>query len=193
MRYFRSFAVCVPDCGDQSGGVIVVGASDSVAEVDGDAPARRGEARVTWWRLSAVAPKLVEQLQLQPYERLRQAAADSARLAVRWTQLADPRLDAGLAALREGKFGDSSEHLAVQELTGELDEIAWDAQRTAEERDSSMQPYYAAFARARATASVKCALYSDPLKAALEAVYEAQAAINDRVAIRTVVDAALNS
>jgi hypothetical protein len=33
----------------------------------------------------------------------------------------------------------------------------------------------------------------DPLKAALEAVYEAQAAINDRVAIRTVVDAALNS
>lgn len=107
--------------------------------------------------------------------------------------MADPRLDAGLAALRDGKFGDSDEHLAVQKLTEELDEIAWKTQQTAKERDSPMQPYYEAFARARAAASVKCALYADPLKAALEAVYEAQAAVKDRAAIRTVVDSALNN
>jgi hypothetical protein len=144
-----------------------------------------------WCRLSTISVELVEQLQVQPTERLRRAAADTASLAVQQLRLADPRLDAALAALREGKFGDTGERSAVQQLTRELDLIAWEAQKTAEERNSSMQPYYAAFARARAAASVKWALDSNPLNAALEAVYEAQAAVGDLQAVKTVVETAL--
>jgi hypothetical protein len=146
-----------------------------------------------WCRLSSISVELVEQLQMQAPERLRRAAADAASLAVQQLRLADPRLDAALASLREGKFGDSGERSAVQQLTRELDAIGWEAQKTAEECNSSMQPYYAAFARARAAASVKWALDSNPLNAALEAVYEAQAAVADLQALRTVVETALTT
>jgi hypothetical protein len=144
-------------------------------------------------RLSTIAVDLVERLAVQPPVRLRRAAADVVHLAVQRTELIDPILDAALAALRDGKYGDTYERSAVQHLTGELDVIAWETQKSAEEANSSMQPYYAAFVRARAAASVKCALDSDALNAALEAVYEAQAAVNDLTIIRTVVDAALTS
>jgi hypothetical protein len=144
-------------------------------------------------RLSTVSVDLVEQLRVQSPERLRRAAVDTAGLAVQQTQLVDPRLDAALAALHDGNFGDTDERSAMQQLTRELDVIAWEAQKTAEEHNSSMQAYHEAFVRARAAASVKCALDSDPLNAALEAIYEAQAAVADLTAIRTVVDTALAS
>ena len=76
-----------------------------------------------WCRLSTISVELVEQLQVQPPKRLRRAAADAASLAVQQLRLADPRLDAALAALREGKFGDTGERSAVQQLTRELDMI----------------------------------------------------------------------
>ena len=146
-----------------------------------------------WCRLSTISLELVDKLKVQPPERLRRAAADAASFAVQQLCLADPRLDAALAALRGGKFGDTGERSAAQQLTRELDMIAWEVKKTAEERNSSMRPYYTAFARARAAASVKCALDSNPLNAALEAVYEAQAAVADLQAIRTVVETALTT
>jgi hypothetical protein len=76
-------------------------------------------------------------------------------------------------------------------LTEELDEIAWDAQEQAEAGVLPEQAYLAAFARARAAASVGFALEPDALHAALEAVYEAQAALADLEAVRVAVVAAL--
>jgi len=38
----RPFSGCVPDCGDQEGGVVVVEAGDGVAEIDGDASREAG-------------------------------------------------------------------------------------------------------------------------------------------------------
>lgn len=144
-----------------------------------------------WYRLSTVAVDLVELLQAQQPVRLRKTAAEVAQLAVQRTQLIDLKIDSALAAMHDGNFGDSDAHSAVEQLTKELDVIAWELQKVAEENGSSMQPYYAAFARARAAASVKCALYSDPLSAALEAVYEAQAAVIDLDAIRVSIDSSL--
>jgi hypothetical protein len=144
-----------------------------------------------WCRLSTVAVDLVELLQAQPPARLRRTAADVARLVVQRTQLVDLRIDSALAALHDGSFGDSDAYSAVQQLTKELDIIAWELQKVAEENGSSPEPYRAAFARARAAASVKSALFYDPLSAALEAVYEAQAAINDLQVIRISIDSSL--
>jgi hypothetical protein len=53
-------------------------------------------------RLSTIAEDLAERLSRQSAGRLRRAAAAAAGLAVERTQLADPRLDAALAAVRDG-------------------------------------------------------------------------------------------
>jgi hypothetical protein len=142
-------------------------------------------------RLSSVAADLVEQLEAQQPARLRQAAAGAVHLAVTRTGLAAPPLNAALAALREGRFGDSTERSAVLRLADELDEIAWDLQERSDAGTGSRDAYLAAFGRARAAAAVGFALDADTLMAALEAVYEAQAAVGDLGAIRAAVGPAL--
>jgi hypothetical protein len=136
---------------------------------------------IDYCRLSTVAPDLADWLRRQPPERLRKAAVDAALLAVAQTQLTDPRLDAALTALRGGALGATAERLDVQQLTHELDVVAWTIQETATAGAASR--------RARAAAAVGCALESDALSAALEGVYEAQAAVEDLDAMRTVVTA----
>jgi hypothetical protein len=144
---------------------------------------------IDYCRLSTVAPDLADWLRRQPPERLRKAAVDAALLAGAQTQLTDPRLDAALTALRGGALGATAERLDVQQLTHELDVVAWTIQETATAGAASRQAYSAAFRRARAAAAVGCALESDALSAALEGVYEAQAAVEDLDAMRTVVTA----
>jgi hypothetical protein len=142
-------------------------------------------------RLSTVAVNLVERLSQQPPGRLRRVAAAVANLAVERTQLADPRVDAALAAVRGDVPATMPELSQVLALTEELDEIAWDTQDKVEAGVLPQQAYRDAFARARAAASVGFALEPDALHAALESVYEAQAAVADLEAVRVAVAAAL--
>jgi len=142
-------------------------------------------------RLSTIAEDLAERLSRQSAGRLRRVAAAAAGLAVERTELADPRLDAALAAIRDCDPAAVAELSQVLALTEELDEIAWDAQEQAEAGVLPEQAYLAAFARARAAASVGFALGPDALHAALESVYEAQAAVGDLDAIRVAVADAL--
>ncbi|SRR6266851_2876024 len=104
-------------------------------------------------RLSTVAVDLAERLSHQPPRRLRRVAAAATGLAVERTQLADPRLDAALAAVRDDVPAAVAELSQVLALTEELDEIAWNAQEQAEAGVLPEQAYLAAFARARAAAS----------------------------------------
>jgi hypothetical protein len=135
-------------------------------------------------RLSAIAPDLAAWLERQSRERLRGAAANAAHLAVERTRLTDPRLDAALTALRNGQFGRMAEQPGVQQLADGLDAAAWNLQEKAEVGTVPHQAYCAAFRRARAAASVGFALGSDALSAALEAVYEADAATADLDAVQ---------
>jgi hypothetical protein len=96
-----------------------------------------------------------------------------------------------LAALRDGGQSSAAERSGVQQLTEELDEIAWDVQDMTEAGTASLQDYSTAFRRARAAASVGFALGPDSLSAALEAVYEARAAAGDLDAVREIVSAFL--
>jgi hypothetical protein len=107
------------------------------------------------------------------------------------TRLVDLRLDTALAAIRNGAAGGRDECSAVSGVTEELDEKAWDIQEQVDEGALPQEAYLEAFRMARAAASVGFALEVDPLKAALEAVYEAQAAIADLGAIRTAIGPAL--
>jgi hypothetical protein len=142
-------------------------------------------------RPSSVAADLVDRLERQPSAQLRRVAAGAADLAVMRAQLVDPRVDAALAALRDGAFGKTAERSGVQRLADELDERAWDVQDLEAEGAVSQHEYLVAFGRTRAAASVGFALDSDALIAALESVYEAQAAVADLDAVRVVIGVAL--
>jgi hypothetical protein len=80
-------------------------------------------------RLSTVAADLTEQLEHRPSSQLRRVATTAALLAVARTRLVDPRLDAALAAIREGAAGDREECSAVLRATEELDEKALDRRK----------------------------------------------------------------
>jgi hypothetical protein len=86
----------------------------------------------------------------------------------------------------------------MQLLADDLDERAW-RQREQYEQDQneegrvSYQSYKTLFCQARAAASVAYALSADALEAALEAVYEAQAATSDIEAVRQAAEALLPS
>lgn len=95
-----------------------------------------------------------------------------------------------LAALREGQVGDSHERNALKALVDALDERAWDIQDEVEAGRAAEQQYLDGFALARAASAVWFALDADPLTAALEATYEAQAARGDlEGARRRILDA----
>jgi hypothetical protein len=142
-------------------------------------------------RLSGVAADLAGQLETGEPAWLRQAAAGAVRLAVERTELVSPVLDAALVALQEGRFGGSPERSAVLRLADELDGIAWDLQQRSEAGHVPQEAYLAAFGRARAAAAAGFALDGDALTAALEAVYEAQAAVADLGVIRAAVGSAM--
>ena len=139
-------------------------------------------------RLSSIAPDLVALLEHQQPEKLRRVAAGAANLAIERTYLSELRAEAGLTALHEGRVGFTPERSEVQHLTDELDEIAWDTQEKMEAGIVSRSAYSIAFRRARAAASVGFALDPDALTAALESVYEAQAAVADLDAVRVLVN-----
>lgn len=142
-------------------------------------------------RLSTIASDLAEDLERRPSTQLRKVATAAALLAVDRTKLVDPRLDAALAAMREGAAGNGAERSAASSVTEELDETAWDIQEKVDAGTQSQQAYLEAFRRARAAASVYFALDSNPLDAAREAVYEAEAAVGDLEAIRTAISPAM--
>lgn len=142
-------------------------------------------------RLVTVDADLAGKLEGQPPSRLRRAACTAALLAMNHTGLADSRLDAALAAVRDGVPGGHAECSAAEQVTGELDEIAWDIQDKVDEGTLSYGACREAFGRARAAAAVWLALEPDPFEAALEGIYEAQAALGDLDAIRAAVHDAL--
>jgi hypothetical protein len=123
----------------------------------------------------------------------RQLARTVGRLAVDRTGVADPRLTAALACLESGAYGDSPDRVALEALTQELDEVGWRLQERVDAGAASEEEYVKAFTKARATNSVWCALDPDALVAAVEATYEARAALReDRNALRTAMEQSLN-
>jgi len=92
-----------------------------------------------------------------------------------------------------GRLGDSPVRKDVETLTGELDEAAWTVQDRVDRGLGRQDDYTAAFRKARAAAVWWNALDEDPLRAALEGLYEAHHAIDDADALADVVDNVLDA
>jgi hypothetical protein len=71
-------------------------------------------------RLSSTALDLVARLEQLLPDPFRRVTASAAGFAVERTTLAEDRLDAALAALHDGRFGDTAERLGVQHLTDDI-------------------------------------------------------------------------
>jgi hypothetical protein len=130
-------------------------------------------------RMATVSEPLAREVATYDERRLRHAAASVVRLGVTRAPIQDTRLEAALANLAAGEWGDGPVRDALGVLIEELDEHAWDAQDAAERGDVDDSAYDLAFARARVATAVDCALDADPLQAALESAYEVQAGIDD--------------
>jgi hypothetical protein len=142
-------------------------------------------------RLSTAAPDIALRLEGAEFHRLRHVAEAMASLAVAQTGQSDTRLVAAIALMKQSMFGDSPERTRVQLLIEELDEAQWDLQERVDSGTASQEQHLKAFRQARAASTVWFALADDPLEAALESVYEANAAIADLSIVKQAVDAVL--
>ena len=137
-------------------------------------------------RLDAIARDLAEQLEREPEPRLRLVAERVALAALGEVSVEDDRVDRAVAALRASRYGESSERTALKALVDELDAAAWDLQDDVEAGQADQTDYLAAFGRARAAMALWFALDADPLEAAMEAAYEAEAATDDQLLRREI-------
>lgn len=138
-------------------------------------------------RLETIAPDLVEELTQADAATQRRVAAAVAESAVERTNLTADELDQAFAAIRAENFGDSPVRTGVQQLTDRLDEEQWAVQERVDEGQATPAEHLAAFSAARAASAVYHALDADPGTAALEALYEANAATDDLEFLRRLV------
>ena len=142
-------------------------------------------------RLTSVAPDIVAALTHQSTPTLQIVARTAADWIVDRTGLRDPRADAGLAALRQRNFGPSTERSELVFLVKQLDERAWDIQDRQTTGTATDADYLTAFGLARAASAIWYALDGSALQAAMESVYEAQAASGELETLRALVYAVL--
>jgi hypothetical protein len=139
-------------------------------------------------RLTTVAPDLVGLLARQTPERQRAVAVAISAWIVDRVGLADARVDAALGQLRAPHYGSTPERDALQRLVDELDESSWQVQEQVDGGSAPPSRHLEAFALARAAAALWSALDADPTSGAVEAAYEAQAAVGDVDAVRQIVE-----
>lgn len=129
-------------------------------------------------RLETVAPDLVSRISSLPDHQQVRIARFAAQEAVKRTGLNDLIVSGALALNGSGEPGAPVTRSAVGEVANRLDELAWDIQDLADDAHAYSADYLAAFRRARAAWSVYFALEEHSAVAALEATYEAQAALS---------------
>jgi len=140
-------------------------------------------------RLSLVAPDLAESLIALERSRARAVAVACANWAAGVTGLRETLVVEVLRELQSDRLPSQGEIQELEDLTDQLDEMAWDIQEKDEQHgglgDSTQ--YLQAFRRARACAAVLAATSSDPDAAALDAAYEAWAATQMPSELRQII------
>jgi hypothetical protein len=138
-------------------------------------------------RLDLIDPGLSAILQHLSARQLRHITYTICNLALERTGVRDPVIDEAMKALKIGQYDSVSLHERLGLLVERLDQNQWDVQDAVDAGQADEGAYICAFAQARAAHAVYFALYADPFTAATEAIYEAQAAMNDRDSIKAVI------
>lgn len=113
----------------------------------------------------------------------REALLDGIQLAISDVGLVDTRIDRILATTGRGSLQPEVRD-EILAFAAELDEIAWQAQDSAETDPLASEAYSVAFRRARAVSALGYVFETDSLVAALEGLYEAYHAMKDPQRLR---------
>jgi hypothetical protein len=143
-------------------------------------------------RLTSVDPELAARVASAKPADQRRVAIASAERAVESTGLSHAVITKALQYLRMGDVGDGPARNAVRELTQSLDEDQWALQEEVDAGNASASEHLAAFSRARAASAVEFAMAPNPREAALEALYETLAAIDDIAELQVLVAESIN-
>jgi len=141
-------------------------------------------------RLDLIDPGLSAILQQLSARQLRHVTYTVCNLALERTGVRDPIIDEAMEALKTGQYDGVSLHERLGLLVERLDQNQWNMQDAVDAGQADEGAYIHAFAQARAAHAVYFALYADPFTAATEAIYEAQAAMNDIDVIKAVISTA---
>lgn len=139
-------------------------------------------------RLDSQDRRLADWIRELSIEEARAIAGRAALAAVDTLGLDLPVIEEGRAAVQSRAPGIRIQ-AELTRLTEELDEIAWRIQDSFEVGDGDGEPdqeYLGAFRRARAVSALSFALELDDLTAALEATYEAIAAMGRDPVVRSI-------
>ncbi len=141
-----------------------------------------------------IIPDLQELLEKADQNTQRKITLAVSELAIKESEIDDPRLQKALELLQKERYGDSPERQAIKNLVDELDRAAWDIQGKWIEDSRILydkEKYEKAFTKARAVNALWFALDEDSLSAVSETVYEANVAINDLEKLRSVIQKVL--
>lgn len=129
-------------------------------------------------RLELVEPDFARSLQQRDPRELRQIAALAADHALERFPIDDSRVSNAREKLRRGETGAGIERDQLMTLVEEFDELGFDLGDTldADGQGANREAYLEAYYRARAAHALWFALDDDPVLAALDALYEAEAA-----------------
>ena len=141
-------------------------------------------------RLGTEAPRLAEELLAAGPSRQRHAALVAAELALRENGVREPWLAPLIAAVRSGHG--ASVASAIARRVEEADVIAFDVADATDEGRATAAEYERAFCRARALNALQWAADPDPAAAALEAAYEAAAAVEGMSLVEAALRPALD-
>lgn len=140
-------------------------------------------------RLETLDPQLVARMREAGPQVLLEIARKVAEFAVATAQLTDADVEAGLAVLAKSSQlepGDLHDRLVA--LAARLDDQAFDVMDRVDAGLDEYSRYENAFAQARAASAVAAALTPDCLTAALETVYEGQAAVGSLEDLHPLID-----
>jgi len=130
-------------------------------------------------RLELDAPDLVEQLKRLQAPQLRRVAIGAARVALEHAGVQNPILEEALRTLDEGHSVSEELRSKVEEVVNELDDRYFELQEAEGHFQKEHGPSAQAYCRARAANAVLFAVHHDPFEAAMEALYEANYALDE--------------
>jgi hypothetical protein len=144
-------------------------------------------------RLETIASDIVDVMRDATEDACRRTALLAAEFAVSSTRLDAKEALEALDAVREGRFGETSERRALEALIVTLDEQQWNLQDAVAANTATDDEHLKAFGLARAASAIFYAGESNSRLAAAEAIYEASALFDDLTELRSLALAALST
>ncbi|MDO3617321.1 hypothetical protein Q3O97_15830 [Ralstonia pseudosolanacearum] len=140
-------------------------------------------------RLETIALHVAEQIRTASPEQQHAAAVLACRLALEATSFNEALTSQALLALVEHRALPDGQAVKLSKLAQELDDRYFDLQDLADSGPEQQQQALRFFGQARAVSALLLAHGPDPLEAAMEAVYEATATMDDPA---TILDSVLS-